>query len=86
MERKESKKLAEEMGISQSTVRTHKFYLQKLKRQSKIFLTIMNLLELQEREEESKEFLKIEKLNEEFLKNSYESNSLHPFFTQYNLK
>lgn len=86
MERKESKKLAEEMGISPSTVRTHKFYLQKLKRQSKIFLTIMNLLELQEREEESKEFLKIEKLNEEFFKNSYESNSLHPFFTQYNLK
>ena len=86
MEKKESKKLAEEMGISPSTVRTHKFYLQKLKRQSKIFLTIMNLLELQEEEVESKELLKNEKLNEELLKNSCETNSLHPFFTQYNLK
>lgn len=64
MEKKESKKLAEEMGISPSTVRTHKFYLQKLKRQSKIFLTIMNLLELQEEEVESKEILKNEKLND----------------------
>lgn len=86
MEKKESKKLAEEMGISPSTVRTHKFYLQKLKRQSKIFLTIMNLLELQEEEVESKELLKNEKLNEELLKSSCETNSLHPFFTQYNLK
>ena len=86
MEKKESKKLAEEMGISPSTVRTHKFYLQKLKRQSKIFLTIMNLLELQEKEVESEELLKNEKLNEELLKSSCESNTLHPFFTQYNLK
>ena len=86
MEKKESKKLAEEMGISPSTVRTHKFYLQKLKRQSKIFLTIMNLLEISESEDEIEECLKSKKMNEEILKNSCESNTLHPFFTQYNLK
>lgn len=86
MEKKESKKLAEEMGISPSTVRTHKFYLQKLKRQSKIFLTIMNLLEASESEDEIEECLKSKKMNEEILKNSCESNTLHPFFTQYNLK
>ena len=39
------------MEITTSTVRTHKFYLQKMKRQAKILLAIMEALEFQEKKD-----------------------------------
>lgn len=84
-EQKDNKDIAENMGITTSTVRTHKFYLQKMKRQAKILLALMKALEIEENKEKSLEVKneKDEKLKTEKI---FSINSLHPFFTQYNLK
>ena len=44
-EKRDSKFICEGMGIRSSTVRTHKFNLQKIKRQAKIFLALMQIIE-----------------------------------------
>lgn len=79
------------MDINISTVRGHKFNLQKAKRQAKIFLSIMEYLEDEEtiaEEERLKEI--IEEADELKLDSTFEQefsgNSLHPFFTKYDLK
>ena len=86
---KDNKKLCEEMGITPATVRTHKFNLQRMKREAKIFRAIMEqseneeILALRKRlEPEAK------KMPEDYLHFNPEmtGNTLHPFFTQYNLK
>ena len=84
-EQKDNKEIAEELEITTSTVRTHKFYLQKMKRQAKILLSIIEALEIEEKKDkklkngiEKDENLETEKI--------FSINSLHPFFTQYNLK
>lgn len=84
-EQKDNKEIAKEMNITTSTVRTHKFYLQKMKKQAKILLAIMETLEIEEKKDRKLE-LKIEKDEKLKIKKIFSINSLHPFFTQYNLK
>lgn len=86
-----NKEISEKMGISISTVRGHKFNLQKLKRQGKILLSLMEYLEDDERLEADQKFRTLntenldlevdEKYNKEFT-----GNKLHPFFTNFTLK
>lgn len=86
-DRKDNKEIAEDMNISPSTVRTHKFYLQKMKKQAKIFLAIMKALEKESAMENKRDKKKMEKYIKELeSENIFSINSLHPFFTQYNLK
>lgn len=84
-EKKDNKDIAEDMGITTSTVRTHKFYLQKMKRQAKILLALMEALEIEEKKDKK---LELKNERDEKLKTEkiFSINSLHPFFTQYNLK
>ena len=58
-EKRDNKSICEGMGIRSSTVRTHKFNLQKIKRQAKIFLALMKTIESDEFEVQKKK--KIEK-------------------------
>lgn len=84
-DKKTNKEIAEEMDIAVSTVRTHKFYLQKMKRQAKIFLALMETLKIEEHKEKNVNLESEDK--EQFETDKMLSiNSLHPFFTQYNLK
>ena len=45
---KDNKALCEAMSISAATVRTHKFNLQKMKREARVFLAIMEQIENEE--------------------------------------
>lgn len=82
-EQKDIKEIAEEMNISAATVRTHRFNLQKSKREAKILLAIIENIE-----NGSKPISRSLREEEQALdnKNSSEQlfhlNSLHPFFTQ----
>ncbi len=77
-EQKTNKEISEEMDISQATVRSHKFNLQKLKQQAKIILAIIYLAEIQNNEEkfEAEEELESDMINEA---NYFEGNTLDPF-------
>lgn len=86
---KDNKALGREMGISTATVRTHKFNLQKMKREARILLALMAQIEdpeavaLRKQLEASKpaEDTGLNPIEKEF-----SGNNLHPFFTQFNLK
>ena len=81
LDRKTTKEIAKEMSISEATVRSNKFYLQKLKNQAKIFLAIMEELEEVLQEDESY-------LNQEDgeLRNVFETNSMQLFLKTKGLK
>lgn len=84
---KDNKTVADEMGISIATVRTHKFNLQKAKREARILLAIMEQLENEELVERRKQH-SLENPNEVHapkLEKEY-CNTLHPFFNQYDLR
>ena len=90
---KDNKELSEEMGINITTVRTHKFNIQKMKREAKILLA---LLEHIENEELSLERKKIEQdAVEKYSSNRSDivsqkstsiANRLHPFFSSFEPK
>lgn len=85
----ENKEISEELDINSATVRTHKFKLQKMKREAKIFLALLEHIENEELcayEERIKADL--ERSPEEILlpDNDFTGNALHPFFTNFNLK
>lgn len=83
--RKDVKATSEDMGISPATVRTHKFNLQKIKREAKIFLALMEMVEsdnsLNENKKITKNMDEIE-LIEPSKEDGFSLNFLHPFFTQ----
>lgn len=84
-EQNDNKITCENMGISSATVRTHKFNLQKSKREAKILLALLEILEDENLLMRTK--LKEEKRNMNQNKESlFKVNSLHPFFTQYKYK
>lgn len=86
--RKDNKSIAGEMGISLSTVRGHKFQLQKTKRQSRIFLALMQVLEDAKAPEAAPAArAKAPKASPQAGPPALQGpgsglNSLHPFFTQ----
>ncbi len=87
-EKKDPKVISEEMGISPATVRTHKFNLQKMKREAKIFIALMKMIE---NEHDLTEIKKIdENVKEETVQvkepDMFSLNSLNPFFKQIKYK
>lgn len=94
-EEKENRELGEAMDISAATVRTHKFNIQRMKREAGILLAVLNQIEDEDTVNLRKQ---LEKLRDEEkvggqvadlsdgLERSLTGNSLHPFFTQFNLK
>lgn len=94
-EEKENRELGEAMNISAATVRTHKFNIQRMKREAGILLAVLNQIEDEDAVNLRKQ---LEKLRDEEkvggqaadlsdgLERSLTGNSLHPFFTQFNLK
>ncbi|MEG2288394.1 MAG: LuxR C-terminal-related transcriptional regulator [Clostridium sp.] len=83
--RKDVKDIGEDMGISPATVRTHKFNLQKMKREAKIFLALMDIVENENNSSESKKInnnIDSIELLEPAKEDVFSLNSLHPFFTQ----
>ncbi len=97
---KGNREVSEEMGISAATVRNHKFHIQRMKREARILLALLEQIENEQIVRERKH-LEQPKTEESFgcskpysnepeftesLQPSLTGNSLHPFFTQYNLK
>ena len=87
-EGKSTDEIGEIMGISTATVRAHKFNLQKAKREAKILLTLLEILEGEEppvprpvHGESGAESSGIEQTDDLF-----SLNMLHPFFTQFRYK
>lgn len=86
---KNNKAIGKEMGISDATVRTYKFNLQKMKRRARIFLAMMEQIEnedfiaLRKRLEPEQN---VENIRKPHFDTQFGANLLHPFFTQYNLK
>lgn len=83
-EQKDIKEIAEEMNISAATVRTHRFNLQKSKREAKILLAIIDNIEngskpIAHSPREKDQTLDSKNSSSE---NLFNLNSLHPFFTQ----
>ncbi len=89
---KDNKEMSEELDISPATVRTHKFNIQKMKREAKILLAILEQIENENLAAERKKIREsgnniINKTRElHNLDRQFTGNSLHPFFTQFILK
>lgn len=86
---KDNKEIGEEMGISDATVRTYKFNLQKMKRRARIFLAMMEQIENEEIIAMRKRLepeQNMEDIRKPHFDTQFGANLLHPFFTQYNLK
>lgn len=86
---KDNKALCEAMSISAATVRTHKFNLQKMKREARVFLAIMEQIENEELVAARKRLELQEDAHtprKPHFDPQFAANLLHPFFTQYNLK
>lgn len=84
---KSNKEISEELDIKTSTVRTHKFKIQQMKRESKILLALLNYLENKDVMDQDSYFARNE-IDMDFipLEQNIYGNVLHPFFSKYNLK
>ena len=90
---KDNKEMGEEMGISVATVRTHKFNIQKMKREARILLAVMEQIENEEVVAERKQLepqvamaSAPAVIEPPQMERPVTGNNLHPFFTQFNLK
>lgn len=89
----DNKELGEALHISAATVRTHKFNLQKMKRQAQILLAIMAQIEdetlvaaRKQLEQDDGGTKNRGPLDFSGSEQDYHRNMLHPFFTQFDLK
>ena len=83
---KDNKELAEQMQISAATVRTHKFNIQKMKREAKILLAMLENIEEGRPPQEEQETRSSRTQPQTQATGNFAGNVLHPFFTQFNLK
>ncbi|MEY8261565.1 LuxR C-terminal-related transcriptional regulator [Oscillospiraceae bacterium 50-60] len=86
---KDNRELGEEMGISAATVRTHKFNIQRMKREAKILLAMLEQIENTDMTERRKHLLETDHAEQkEFpdVGRGFTGNRLHPFFSQFDLK
>ena len=83
---KDNKELAEQMQISTATVRTHKFNIQKMKREAKILLAMLENIEEGRPPQEEQEARSSRTQPQTQATGNFAGNVLHPFFTQFNLK
>lgn len=85
---KETDEICELMAISPATVRTHKHNLQKMKREAKILLALMEQLEAEDRPSQNAGVVDGEKgiapgnRAGGFIPGDFSGNTFHPFFTQ----
>lgn len=90
-EEEDNKTISEKMDVKASTVRTHKFKIQEAKRQAKILLALFSYIENTKVINKDKQLTKnkkdinVSELGKTF-KGNTKGNTLHPFFTQVNLK
>ena len=89
----DNKELGEALHISAATVRTHKFNIQKMKRQAQILLAIIAQIEDEDLvtarkrlEQEGSAAAAEGSLEFSQPDQDYHRNTLHPFFTQFDLK
>ena len=86
---RDSKDICKDMDISAPTVRTHKFNIQKMKREAKILLAILEQIENEELVNERKKSLLSNQQNSNKNKKmtkDFQGNALHPFFKQFDIK
>lgn len=82
-----NKTISERLDVKSSTVRTHKFKLQQLKREAKIFLALFEYIENINVINKDKNLSQnMEEIEEIDFQQSFSGNVLHPFFAQLNLK
>lgn len=83
----ENKEISESMGISPVTVRAHKFKIQKMKREAKILLALMDQIENDEKTLiMEKEVISEIEQKDNTPSQEFNVNTLHPFFTSYGPK
>lgn len=87
-EGKDNKEIGKALDINAATVRSHKFNIQKLKREAKILLALLEFIENEEIVAQDKRYQLKTKPREDVdaLSDKFEGNTLHPFFTNFNLK
>lgn len=86
-EEESNKEISEKLDVKASTVRTHKFKIQESKRQAKILLALLAYIENNNVMSKDKQLLKDKKdISTLDLGKTFKGNTLHPFFTQVNLK
>lgn len=86
---RDNRELGEELGISAATVRTHKFNIQRMKREAKILLALLEQIEDPETVQRRKYLLESGRTEARELSDvgrGFTGNSLHPFFSQLDLK
>lgn len=86
---KDNKEISTMLGISAATVRTHKFNIQKMKREAKILLALLEQVENEElvnRRKRLEPGAERKEQKQDYSDNRFDGNSLHPFFTQFDLK
>ena len=84
---KDNKTIGEELDINVATVRTHKFNIQKMKKEAKILLAILEHVENKELIQNRKQVESSlgEEEQTEF-DSDFDGNNLHPFFTKIDFK
>lgn len=86
-EEEDNKSISEKLDVKASTVRAHKFKIQEAKRQAKILLALLTYIENNNVISKDKQLSKNKKdINILKFGETLKGNTLHPFFTQVNLK
>lgn len=93
-EGKENDEICQLMDITPATVRTHRHNLQRMKREAKILLALMEQMEKEDRpplpdrrvETRDEKMVKEKNINQGNIPVDFSGNSLHPFFTQRKLE
>ncbi len=82
---KDNRTIGEELNINTATVRTHKFNIQKMKKEAKILLAILEQIENEEVVSNRKQ-LEASLEQEKNISEEFNANDLHPFFTKFEFK
>ena len=86
-EGKDNKTISEELDINVATVRTHKFNIQKMKKEAKILLAILEHVENKELIQNRKQVeSSLGEEEQSAFDSDFEGNNLHPFFTKIDFK
>ncbi len=84
---KDNRTISEELNINTATVRTHKFNIQKMKKEAKILIALLEQIENEEIVSNRKQLeVSMERENEETFSKNFNGNNLHPFFTKFEFK
>ncbi len=86
----DNKEISRELDINTATVRTHKFKIQKMKREAKILLALLEFIENEDIMVADMKLSNSDKKKHQIyleeIRGTFTGNTLHPFFTQFDLK